>query len=147
MWEHDYQKAFDNLKQVICSVNSLTYFNPKMPTVLEVDASQEVLGAALVQEGMIIAYASKSLTDTEKRYANIERELLACVFAAERFHSYVFGKPFVIESNHKPLEMICRKSLPAAPARLQRMLLRLQRYDYDIKYRPGKEMTLADSLS
>ena len=61
----------------------------------------------------------KSLNDTEQRYANIEREMLACVFGAERFHTYVFGKPFTIETDHKPLECIIKKALTAAPARLQ----------------------------
>ena len=73
--------------------------------------------------------------------------MLACVFVAKRFDTYIFGRKVVIESDHKPLEMISRKNLAAAPVRLQRMLLQLQRYDYTISYRPGKEMTLADSLS
>ena len=69
------------------------------------------------------------------------------VFGCERFHTYVYGKPFVVETDHKPLEMIHKKSLASAPTRLQRMLLRPQHYDVIIKYRPGKEMVLADSLS
>ena len=99
---------------------------------MQVDASQEELWAALVQDERIFAYASKSLTDTENRYANIERELLACVFATECFHNYIYGKPVIIESDHKPLEMIAKKHLSAATARLQRILLRLQHYDYHI---------------
>ena len=122
-WQPTHKAAFDNLKKQISEANSLTYFYPKKQTILQVDASQEALGAALVQDERIIAYASKSLTDTEKRYANIERELLACVFATERFHNYIYGKPVIIESDHKPLEMIAKKHLSAAPARLQRMLL------------------------
>ena len=105
------------------------------------------LGACLLQDGQPIAYASKSLTDTETRYANIERELLAIVFACQRFNTYVLGRPFTVESDHKPLEMIHQKSLASAPPRLQRMLLQLQRYDVTIRYRPGKEMLLADALS
>ena len=146
-WHHEQQSAFESLKHLICSADNLAYFDPSNPAVLQADASQEALGVALTQEGRPIAFASKSLTDTEKRYANIERELLACVFGALRFHTYLYGKPFLIESDHRPLEMISRKNLTAAPARLQRMLLRLQRYDYQITYKPGKEMTLPDSLS
>ena len=146
-WHHEQQSAFESLKHLICSADNLAYFDPSKPAVLQADASQEALGVALTQEGRPIAFASKSLTDTEKRYANIERELLACVFGALRFHTYLYGKPFLIESDHRPLEMISRKNLTAAPARLQRMLLRLQRYDYQITYKPGKEMTLPDSLS
>ena len=146
-WNHEQSTAFEEIKRLICEANTLTYFDSSKPTTIQVDASQAALGAALTQEGHVIAYASKSLNDTEQRYANIEREMLACVFGAERFHTYVFGKQFTIESDHKPLEIISKKNLTAAPARLQRMLLRLQRYDYSITYRPGKEMILADSLS
>ena len=110
-------------------------------------ASQRGLGACLLQDGQPIAYASKSLTDTETRYTNIEREFLAIVFACQRFNTYVLGRPFTVESDHKPLEMIHQKSLASAPLRLQRMLLQLQRYDVTIRYRPGKEMLLADALS
>jgi hypothetical protein len=146
-WHHEQQKSFETLKKLICEANTLAYFDKTKPVTLQVDASQQALGAALTQEGKIIAYASKSLNPTEQRYANIDREMLACVFGAERFHTYIFGKHFTIESDHKPLEIISKKPINAASARLQRMLLRLQRYDYNIVYRPGKEMTLPDSLS
>ena len=146
-WNHEQQHAFEDIKDMICKATTLAYFNPNKPVTIQVDASQEALGAALMQHGKVIAFASKSLTETEQRYANIERELLACVFGAERFTQYALGKHFVIESDHKPLEMISKKSLRAAPARLQRMLLRLQKFDFTLKYRPGREMVLADSLS
>ena len=87
------------------------------------------------------------LSDAETRYANIEREMLAVVFGCERFHTYVFGKSVTIESDHRPLEMIHLKNLSAAPQRLQRMLLRIQPYAITIRYRPGKEMAMADALS
>lgn len=146
-WHPEHQEAFQRLKDLICESATLAYFDPNKDTVIQADASGVALGAALTQEGKVIAYASKSLNRTEKNYANIERELLACVFGAERFHTYVFGKPFIIESDHKPLEMIQNKPLSSAPPRLQRMLFRLQKYDCQIKYRPGPEMVLADSLS
>ena len=114
---------------------------------VQADASQRGLGTYLIQDGQPIAFASKSLTDTETRYANIERELLAIVFACQRFNTYVLGRPFTVESNHKPLEMIHQKSLASAPPRLQRMLLQLQRYDLVIRYKPGKEILLADAMS
>ena len=109
------------------------------------------LGACLIQkhEGkdQPIAFASKSLMDAETWYANIERELLAIVFACQCFSTYLFGRSFIAESDHKPLAMIAMKNLANAPPRLQRMLLELQRYDVTIKYRPGKQMQLADALS
>ena len=85
--------------------------------------------AVLQQEGKPIVFASKALTETEQRYANIERELLAVGFGCERFRTYLYGCKFQVESDHKPLEMVSLKNLIAAPHRLQRMLLRLQEYD------------------
>ena len=85
--------------------------------------------------------------DAETRYANIERELLAIVFACQRFGMYLLGRSFIAESDHKPLEMIAMKNLANAPPCLQRMLLKLQWYDVTIKYRPGPQMQLADTLS
>ena len=76
-----------------------------------------------------------------------QRELLAIIYGCEKFHTYLYGRTFIVETDHKPLEMISLKNLTAAPARLQRMLLRLQQYDMVITYRPGKEMLLADALS
>ena len=81
------------------------------------------------------------------RYANIERELLAVVYGCEKFHTYLYGRHFVVESDHRPLEQIHKKNLDMAPPRLQRMLLRLQPYDCIIQYKPSKEMVIADTLS
>ena len=94
-----------------------------------------------------IAFASKSLMDVETQYANIERELLAIVFACQRFSTYLLRRSFIAESNHKLLEMIAMKNLANVASCLQRMLLELQRYDVTIKYRPGAQMQLADALS
>ena len=78
---------------------------------LQCDASLKGLGACIIQEGQPIAFVSKSLTDTETCYANIERELLAIVFGCKKFHTYLYGRTFVIESDHKPLDMISMKNL------------------------------------
>ena len=125
----------------------LRYYDRNKPVTLQCDASLKGLGACIIQDGQPIAFVSKSLTDTETRYANIEQELLAIIFGCEKFHMYLYGRTIVIESDHKPLEMISMKNLITAPVRLQRMLLRLQQYDMVITYRPGKEMLLADTLS
>ena len=90
------------------------------------------------------------MTATQEQYAQIEKELFAVVFPCERFHQYIYGKSIVVHSNHKPLESIMKKPLSAAPARLQRMLLRLQKYDIIIIiiiYKPGKDLKIADTLS
>ena len=100
-----------------------------------------------LQNNKPIAFASKALTKTECHYANIEREMLAVIFGAERFRTYVYGRSSTIESDHKPLESISQKNLADMPAQLQYMLLHLQGYNYIICYCPGKEMALPDTLS
>ena len=152
-WEDQQTRSFQQVKTLIAKANTtpLRYYNRNLPVTVQADASLRGLGACLIQkhEGkdQPIAFASKSLMDAETRYANIERELLAIVFACQRFSTYLLGRSFVAESDHKPLEMIAMKNLANAPPHLQRMLLELQRYDVTIKYRPGKEMQLADTLS
>lgn len=116
-------------------------------TVVQVHASLIWLRSTLVQVGKVVAFTSRALKDTEKRYANIEREMLAVAVACKKFHSYWFGKRFMVESDHKPLEMIHFKNLTAAAPRLQRLLLRVQGYDFTIKYQPGTDMLLADPMS
>ena len=111
------------------------------------DASGAGLGAALLQEDGPVAFASKSLVGAETRYSNIEREMLGILFGLERFHHYVYGRHVIVHSDHKPLEAISMKNLSNAPPRLSRMLLRAQRYDFQIVYRPGKQVAVADALS
>ena len=143
-WDQSTNAAFQKLKSLIAEAQkrSLKFYNRNLPLTVQADASKHLL-----QQGQPVAFASKSLSDTEKRYANIERELLSVVFTCERFQTYLLGREFTVESDHKPLEMIALKNLVAAPPRLQRMLLRLQPFDCNIKYKPGKEMLLADVLS
>ena len=100
-----------------------------------------------MKEGKDVAFAPRALTDTEKQYANIECEVLAVFFPCEKYYSYLFGKRFMVESDHKTLEMIHLKNLTTAPPRLQRMLLRIQGYDFTIKYKPCTEVLLADPMS
>ena len=115
--------------------------------MIQTEASEFRLGAALLQGGWPIAFASKTLTDIESHYVNIEREYLSVCFGLEKFHTYIYGRHILIENDHKPLEMIQHKPIHMAPPRLQQMLLHMQKYDYTIVYKPGKDMVLADCLS
>ena len=148
-WDEMANAAFQKIKQLIAKTEEqpLRYYDRMKPVTVQVDASQRGLAACLVQDNRLIAFASKSLTDTEQRYANIERELLAIVFACQHLNTYVLGRPFMVESDYKLLEMIHHKSLASVPPCLQKILLQLQWYDLTIKYRLGKEMLLADALS
>ena len=120
-WDEMANASFQKIKDLIAksATKPLRYYDRRKPVTVQADASQRGLGVCLLQDGQPIAYASKSLTDTETRYANIERELLAIVFACQRFNTYVLGRPFTVESDHKPLEMIHQKSLASAPPQLQ----------------------------
>ena len=120
-WDQMANSSFQKIKDLIAKTAAqlLRYYDRTKLMVVQADASQRGLGTCLLQEGQPIAFASKSLTDTETRYANIERELLAIVFACQQFNMYVLGRPFTVESDHKPLEMIHQKSLASTPPRLQ----------------------------
>ena len=95
-WDEMANASFQKIKDLIAkSANKpLRYYDRRKPVTVQADASQRGLGACLLQDGQPIAYASKSLTDTETRYANIERELLAIVFACQWFNTFVLGRSF-----------------------------------------------------
>ena len=94
-----------------------------------------------------IVYGSKTLTDAETRYANIECELLSVVGGLEKFTYFTFGRPVTVLTNHKPLIAISKKSLVSAPPRIQCLLLRLANYNVELQWIPGKEMIFSDHLS
>ena len=148
-WDENTNTCFQKIKSQLqkALLRPLRYYDRSKLVTLQCDASLKGLGACIIQDGQPIAFASKSLTDTETHYANIKRELLAIVYGCEKFHTYLYGRTFIMETDHKPLEMISLKNLTAAPACLQRMLLHLQQYDLVIMYWPGREMLLVDALS
>ena len=146
-WSRDstHQDAFDAIKEELTKTPVLAYFNPKSEHIIQTDASLKGLGAVLLQEGRPVIYVS--LTPAEERYSNIERELLGVVFAMERLHNYVYGEPTRVQTDHKPLETILKKSISTASPRLQRLHLRLARYEIKLEYFKGKDNSIADALS
>ena len=147
VWDEGEQRCFDQVKELISGDLLLAYYDMSKPVTIHCDASMDGLGATLLQEGLPVMSVSRSLGKSEKNYVAIELECLAIVFACRKFDRYIYGKRTVVETDHKPLEVICKKSILAAPKRLQRMLLSLLRYDLVVVYRPGKEQVLADALS
>jgi hypothetical protein len=111
VWLEQHQKAVDQLKNLITSAPVLAFYDVSKPIKVSVDASQEGIGAVLIQSERPVAYASRSLTECEKRYAQIEKEMLAVVFGVEHFHYYVYGRQVTVETDHKPLEVIIKKNL------------------------------------
>ena len=138
-WNRNYDVAFQCIKDAVVSDTTLRYFNPSLPLTIQVDASQVGLDVALLQNHKTIAFASKALTKAKHHYTNIEREMLAVIFGAERFSIYIYGRSFTIESDHKPLESISQKNLLDTSAQVQHMLLCLQGYDNTIHYCPVRK--------
>ena len=146
-WTSSQQSSFDKLKLKITSDPILQHFDVNKPITISVDSSSYGLGATILQDDKPCAYASKALTDTQQRYAQIEKELLAICFGLERFHQFTFGQRVTVETDHKPLLGVFKKPLNSCPARLQRMLLSLQKYQINLVYKPGKNLIIADVLS
>ena len=147
-WHHEHEESFLKLKQLATTAPVLKYFKPDRPIKISVDASSKGLGAVLIQDEHPIAYASKSLSNTQQNYAQIEKEMLAVVFGCTKFHDYIYGVPNVkVESGHKPLEAILKKPLCQAPLRLQRMIMTVQKYSINVVYHPGKQLMFVDTLS
>lgn len=150
-WGTEQTNSFTALKECLTSNNVIAYFDPSKRTVATFDASPFGLGAVLTQFDQqgnehAVAYASRTLTEVERRYSQTEREALAIVWGCERFHLYLYGSQFEIITDHKPLELIFNNPSSKPPARIQRWALRLQAYIFTVKYKPGPT-NIADYLS
>ena len=140
-WTEDQEKAFVELKKIVSSNLCVAHFNVKYDTFLITDASPVGLGGILAQKqpnGSIkpVAYASKSLSKTEMKYSQTEREALGIVWCCERFHVYIYGSKFTILSDHQPLKILYSAQGKPSP-RILRWGLRLQAYNYQIQHIPG----------
>ena len=100
-----------------------------------------------MQDNRPICYASHSLKPSKIPYAQIEKELLAIVYECEKFSQCIYGREIIIQTDHKPLESIMKKPLANTPPRIQRLLIRLQKYQLRVQYIPGKDLIIADTLS
>lgn len=149
VWLPEHEEAFLALKSLLTDVKTLGYFDPALKTRVIADASSVALGAVLIQfqDGIprIICYASKSLSETERRYCQTEKEALALVWSVERFRIYLLGLEFELETDHKPLEAIFSTSSKPC-ARIERWVLRLQSFKFKVVYRKGSS-NIADPFS
>ena len=153
-WNSLQQQAFERSKQLLKESNLLVHFDPSKEVILTCDASPYGLGAIIshVIDGgdRPISCASRTLSPAEKKYSQLEKEALAVVWGVKKFHSYLYGRRFLINNDHKPLETLLgeSKSLPTlASGRVQRWALTLSAYDYIFKYKPGPQLCNADALS
>ena len=112
------------------------------------DASEDASGGVLLQNDQPVCFTSHRLNNTEKNYAQIEKECLAIVSCMDKWHQYHYGKhDITVHTDHQPLETIFKKPLCKALRQLQRMMLKLQRYQFSVRYKKGKELYVADTLS
>ena len=147
-WEEAQQQRFDELKRAISIAPVLAYYDEKEDIVLSVDNSKDALWACTPQNGYPIAYASKSLNKCEQIYAQIEKEMAAIVFGATKFHNYIYAQgPLHVEKDHRPLKSIFEKPLSQMSPRIERMMLKVQKYNLKVQYKSGLELYIADMLS
>ena len=145
--ESSQQTAFEAIKKEITSAPVLAYFDRSKANTIQSEASKKGLGAVLIQDDKPVIYASRALTEMEQSYSNIERELLSVIFSLERFHHYVYGYTATVQTDHKPLVSVWKKSIVCNSPRLWRLSLRLSQCDVNIEYLKGKDNVVADALS
>ena len=110
-WGPEYQESFTMLKKELVRAPVLAYYNPQKETILQTDASTKGLGACLLQDEKPIYFTSKTLTKMQRGYMAIEIESLAVAWAVEKFHHFLYGCHFILETDQKPLEAILSRSL------------------------------------
>ena len=154
-WNDAEQSAFQQLKNLLSAETVLVHFDPSLQIGISCDASNVGIGAVLFHRypdgsERPIANASKTLTETQRRYSQIQKEALAIIFALKKFHQFLYGRQFVLVTDHKPLITLFgpTKATPALAAnRLARWALLLSQYNYTIEYRKTYQHGNADALS
>ena len=145
----DYRQCFETCKELLTNEPILQYPDFSLPFNLTTDASQFAIGAVLSQgtpsKDKPVAFASRTLNQSEQNYSTIERELLAIVWGTKYFRPYLYGQKFTIFTDHKPLHWLF--SIKDPNARLTRWRLKLEEYDYTIMYKKGTLNSNADALS
>ena len=149
LWLDTHTEAFNMLKTAICKDVTLKYFNSSLPIYIECDASKKGIGVVMLQPDSAIEntlksdvfYASKTLTDTESNYSNIECEMLGVVFSILHFKHFTFGHKVHIITDHKPLSTLFRKNLHATSPRLSHMLVQILDYNIDSTIRKALRCT------
>lgn len=155
VWGRDQENALKRVKDMLQSAPVLAHYDARKPLVLTVDSSAFGVGAVLShvdEQGNEhpIAYKSRKLSSAQKNYSQLDKEALAILYGVHRFHKYLFGREFVIYTDHKPLLGLLGEQKPIPPvssARLQRWAITLSAYNYTLRFKPGMSIAHADALS
>lgn len=154
-WTRECEAAFRSVKEALTREPALAHYDASLPLVLAVDSSSYGLGAVLSHaypdgSERVVCCASRTLSDTERRYSQVDKEALAIVYGVSRHHQYVYGRHFILKTDHMALSYIFgpKKGIPqTAASRLQRYAVRLAAYDFEIKFVPTERNGNADALS
>ena len=154
-WDDAQAAAFNQIKEELTKPTVLTLYNVNADLKVSADASSYGLEAVLLQCSnqvwLLVVHASRAMMDTERRYAQVEKEALVITWACKKFSCHILGKRFQIETDHKPvlplLPLLGNKSLHSHLPRIVRFRLRLARFDYTTLHTPGKQLVTADALS
>ena len=152
-WDSAQEESFTAIKEALLSPKVLAHYDVSKPTIIAADACNTGIGAVLLQiqkdgRRRPVSFASRSLTETEQRYAVIEKEALAATWACEKFADYVSGLTFTLETDHKPLvPLLSTTDLSRMPPRILRFRLRMMRFSPEVIHVPGSAQKTADTLS
>jgi len=135
-WTVEHKLVFEKIKDILCNFPILNNFNLTEPFEIQTDASERAIGCCIFQNNKPIHYASRCLNDTEINFAQIEKEMLAIVFACTKFHYLIYGQQSVkIYSDHQPLVSVMKKEIHKIPNnRLRRLRVKLLVYNVNVEY-------------
>lgn len=147
-WTERQTNAFNSIKQQIVNAPILVPFDTSKEIQIQCDASKDGLGCCILQDKKPIAFASRSLSDSERNYSQIEKEFLSILFACKKFKFYTYGRTVKVVNDHKPLTSIIKKEIHKIPSsKLQNIRIKLLNFDIQLEYAPGKTIHIADYLS
>ena len=143
----EHHQSFDAIKKEFSTNIVLPYYDPTSHTTFQTDSSKKGLRAVLIQNGIPIYFASRAISTMESNYQNLEQETLATIKGMEKFHYFLYGNKFTLETDQKPLVSIYQKHLVDVSPRFQRLIVRALPYNFHIVYVPGKLIPMANALS
>jgi hypothetical protein len=150
-WSKSAQQSFDNVRKLVSQNLTLSMFDPNLDVIVTTDSSSYGLGAVLSQMNkgreITVACASRTLSKAERNYSVGEKEALACVWACEKWHIYLWGRKFKLCTDHQALVTLLSKGTDRASMRIARWSCGLLRYNYEMVFKKSEENTVADALS
>ncbi|KAL4127438.1 hypothetical protein QTP88_011609 [Uroleucon formosanum] len=148
VWTSIHNECINKLKTLIASPSVLRNYDNTKDVIIQTDSSKFAIGCVLLQEGRPVCFKSKSLSETEINYGQVDKEFLSVLFACKVFHHYIYGRRVTVQTDHLPLISIMKKNINDIPSkRLQCIKVKLSRYDINLIHVPGKKMFIADALS